>query len=468
MARDNFARCDWHLLVRQCATHSTRLTKFWLLVQLFWKHLLYPVRTITTRSQRKTSGCFFERLPTEVFDLILNKLSVLEISAFSMVSKAISSYIVDHVSTQVWKNRMILQTFHHFDFSTKDKPADITINHYRALGLLFKRCTLLLPTKERLRFIFAKFSQIPCFMMEQCTAVIGCLGFTSYGVFLSTLIAGWDELECHRVFNFLCDFTNLPRKIESVVTVKPGANRFLELQIRLFCRQVLLNPWTNRRDQLFWLTSILKPWPMVSQARLLFILYGPLLPDGSVGWCEPHWEGLSQPALWDLANALLLLHGEQHSRLWTTDTILAILEELTALPMAWDVECVARLLILCGNSLCYSVLASKALNGRLFEISKLIVYLILVSEKDGYCMNWSVKMLQQVCQVFTTAAEKWSFIQSVENMFSEVISELYDVIIGEYMNQEVDQRGRFQTVCTLLNASAHFHTEIVYMFLKNE
>lgn len=41
-------------------------------------------------------------------------------------------------------------------------------------------------------------------------------------------------------------------------------------------------------------------------------------------------------------------------------------------------ENVARLLVLCGSSLCYSVLASKALNGRILEISRLIVNIILV------------------------------------------------------------------------------------------
>lgn len=41
-------------------------------------------------------------------------------------------------------------------------------------------------------------------------------------------------------------------------------------------------------------------------------------------------------------------------------------------------ENVARLLVLCGNSLCYTFLASKAVNGRLLEISRLIVYIILV------------------------------------------------------------------------------------------
>jgi len=37
-----------------------------------------------------------------------------------------------------------------------------------------------------------------------------------------TLIAGWDELECHRVFSFLCELTNLMQKAEAIITAKPG------------------------------------------------------------------------------------------------------------------------------------------------------------------------------------------------------------------------------------------------------
>lgn len=55
-----------------------------------------------------------------------------------------------------------------------------------------------------------------------------------------------------------------------------GSARRLELRIRLFCRGVLLSPGSHRSDSAFWLTRILKPWPMVNQARLLYIIFGPV------------------------------------------------------------------------------------------------------------------------------------------------------------------------------------------------
>ncbi|XP_062287723.1 F-box only protein 47-like [Scomber scombrus] len=426
--------------------------------QRYKRTLHRPVGTIMTRSRVRCCGHFLHKLPSEVFHMILDKLSVKEISVFSMVSKEITSCVVDYVNTLSWKNKMIIQSFH----QSTCREQTSTIEHYRNLGLLFKRCTLLLPTKDRLKFIFSKLSQVPCFMLEQCSAP-DCIGFSSYGVFLQTLIAGWDELECHRVFIFLCDLTNLQQKTESVITGKPGVRWYQELQLRLFCRQVLLDPWPNRPECQFWLMQLLKPWPMVSQARLLFILYGPLLPEGTIGWQDLVERGLPHSALWDLARAMLLLFSKIEVKGWTTDSLLAILEELIVIPQPWHVENVARLLVLCGSSLCYTVLASKALNGRILEISRLIVNIILVCEKDGYHMSWAVKLVQQICKVFNTAPEKFCFIQHLESMFSEVTREFFEITVA---GNHFEDRETFQTLCILLDSSARFHTKFLYMFLK--
>ncbi|XP_026802933.1 F-box only protein 47 [Pangasianodon hypophthalmus] len=422
------------------------------------------VKPSNTKSQRMSGQGFFEKLPAEVFDLILNHLSAVEASVFSMVSKSISNCIIRHLSTSAWRNQMILQKFH--CTSPKAEHLNTILDHFRSLGLLFKRCTLLLPTKERLKFIYNTFSQIPCFRIEQCDVLPLCQGFACYGVFLQTLIAGWDELECQRVFNFLCKTTHLQWKIEAAVASKPGTCYRLELEVRFFCRGVMFDQWKNRRDAHFWLTCILRPWPIISQARLLFILFGPLQSDGKLGWQDVRDGAVVHGALWDLAKAIILLYGNTDNKSWSTDTILAIINEIMVMPQPWHMENVARLLILCGNNICYNVLASKAINGRLFEISRLLIFLILVSEKDGYCMNWVVKMIQQVCQVFSVALEKRAFIERMENMFSEVTMELVELVMAGHRNGELDTALR--SLNSLLIANAHFHTEIVCIFLKKE
>uniref|UniRef100_A0AAY4E189 F-box domain-containing protein n=1 Tax=Denticeps clupeoides TaxID=299321 RepID=A0AAY4E189_9TELE len=433
-------------------------------------------RRIMTRSQRSSQQGCFEQLPAEVFHVILEHLTVTDLSVFSMVSKAVNACIVNHVSTLSWRTRMVIQKLHH---CTSPDDEHVTLAYYRSLGLLFKRCTLLLPTKDRLKFI----------------SISGCLGYACYGMFLKTLIAGWDDLECHRVFIFLSDCTNLLRRIETILTSRPG--KLMEQHIRRFCRSVLLDLNQCAGDSLFWLTHLLRPWPMVSQARLLFILCGPLCTDGKIGWQQVCDVPLAQVQLWDLAKALVLLYGNTDSREWSAGNVLSIIEEITVLPQPWHIENVARLLVFCGKNICYSVLANKALNGRVLEISQLLVLIILVCEKDCYCMKWPVMIVKQLCSLFPGASDKWSFIQSMENTFSEVSMEMYALVAsGNFLNgdgiyftdlqissgkvysnagsdvifvcagNQNENEDMLQSFCRLLKASALFHTEIVYMLLK--
>ncbi|XP_028289492.1 F-box only protein 47-like [Parambassis ranga] len=429
-------------------THKSRYKRI--------SHRLRPSRTMMTRSQcASRTNNFFREMPAEVFDMILDKLSLPDISVLTMVSKDLSMYIVDYMSTLSWKNKNIIQSFHSIGFHS-------TVCHYKHLGLLFKRCTLLLPTKERLKFLCCMFSKIPCFMLERCLEPY-CSGFSSYGIFLRTLIAGWDELECNRVFTFLCDTTNLLQKIEAVITAKPGVRWYQEMQLRSFCRQVLLDPWPNQSECQFWLMHLLKPWPIVSQARLLFILYGPVTAEGYLSWEDMVQRELPYSALCELAKVIVMLFSKAGLKGWSCYSMLSIFEELSVIPQPWHVENVAHLLVLCGNSLCYNVLASKALNGRILEISRLIVHIILVCEKDGYHMSWAVKLVQQLYMVFSTAPEKFYFIQHLENMFSLVTKEFFEYIVA---GNHFGDRDTFQTLCILLDSSTHFHTKFLHTLLK--
>lgn len=54
---------------------------------------------------------------------------------------------------------------------------------------------------------------------------------------LQTLIAGWDVLECNRVFTFLCDTTNLLQKTEAVIAAEPGILFFQSVGLKRFNRK---------------------------------------------------------------------------------------------------------------------------------------------------------------------------------------------------------------------------------------
>lgn len=132
---------------------------------------------------------------------------------------------------------------------------------------------------------------------------------------------------------------------------------------------------------------------------------------GTLAWQDLVDRELPQYALADLARAIYLLFGQLEFKDGSKNFLLAILEELigavfqkhlyikhmyanydlrsrictdlimsAVVPQPWHVENIARLLVLCGNSVCYTILASKAINRRLQEITKIIVYIILVRE----------------------------------------------------------------------------------------
>ncbi|XP_025058728.1 F-box only protein 47 isoform X2 [Alligator sinensis] len=320
----------------------------------------------------------FKALPIEIFQMVLEHLSVKDISMLSMVSKTISSRLINYISTPSGNRRLLQKDFHNLELSGKRQGSCI-LEHYRALGLLLKRCTLLLPTKDRLKYI--------------------------HNILSETLTAGWDELECHRVFNFLCELSNLPRKMQTVVSSKPG--------------------------HVVWQKMIEGP--------------------------------TDETSLKGLADAIKLLYDTE-AKEWTADDVISLVDELSVVPREWLMENNARLLILSGNNICFTFMASKAVNGRAVELARLMVFLALVCEKDLYCMDWTVKMMQKVCQVFSTPGEKNNFLQSVENAFAHLVMDMLQSVMSGDRDEE---DSSFLNLFHLVNAQANFHKEILYLTLRS-
>ncbi|KAM8946578.1 F-box only protein 47 [Pelodytes ibericus] len=405
----------------------------------------------------------FQALPLEVFHILLDFLPVKDISMLSMVSKTISGHLINYISSPKGSRRLLLEDFHSSEYPEGKRGISI-LEHYKSLGLLFKRCTLLLPTKERLKYIHKMLFKVTCFKLSGCTSRVKCLGLHCYGAFLKILTAGWDELECHRVYNFLCDMTNMPRKMQIIVNGKPGSARKLELRVRLFCRNVLLDQWTHRSDSAFWLTRLLKPWPMVHQARLLYIIFGPVSPtDGHVSWPNMTEGMADETSLKGLADALKLLYDTE-AKEWTADDVISLVDELSVVPHEWLLENNARLLILSGNGICFTFMASKAVNGRASDLARMVVFLALVCEKDLYCMDWAVKMMNRICKVFSSHAERSNFLQNVENAFARIVMDMLQSVISGGRDEE---NSSFLNLFHLVNAQANFHKEILYLTLNS-
>ncbi|XP_050186745.1 F-box only protein 47 [Myiozetetes cayanensis] len=430
------------------------------------------------RSSRRSTGCWgtldtdsqalsalgrFQTLPLEIFHMVLKYLSVKDISMLSMVSKTLSQHLIHYISTSAGTRRLLLQDFHNLELPGRREGASV-LEHYKSLGLLFKRCTLLLPTRDRLKYIHKVLSEVSCFKLSGCASPLHCLGLKCYGVFLQILTAGWDELECHRVFNFLWELSNLARKVQTVVSSRAGSARKLELRIRLYCRRVLLNHWIHRSDSAFWLTRILKPWPIVNQARLLYIIFGPVSSlDGHVVWQKMIEGPTDETSLKGLAEAIKLLYGTE-AREWTADDVISLVDELSVVPQEWLMENSARLLLLSGNNICFTFMASKAVNGRAVELARLMVFMTLVCEKDLYCMDWVVRMMQKVCRVFSTPWERNNFLQCLENAFAHMLMDMLQAVLAGGHDEEDNS---FLNLFHLVNAQANFHKEILYLAMRS-
>ncbi|XP_061698502.1 F-box only protein 47-like [Syngnathoides biaculeatus] len=416
-------------------------------------------RTVTTRSQLGESRNVFQKLPLEVFHMILDNLAVLEVSVLCLVSKQMNRYVVDYISTLAWKRKLKHRDFH----NTGNPEHGCCDKYFRNLGVLFKRCTMLLPTKERLNCILYRFSQVPCFLKEECAGP-DCIGLIRYGIFLQAIIAGWDEFECQRVFQFLCKVTDLVQKIEMITTnVKPGLKCLEELEVRYFCRMVLLDLSPNQSDHRFWLLQLLKPLHLVKQANLLLILYGPQLSEGPISWQDLVERELPHDALWNLARAVLLLFNKPVTKEWNIESTLAVFQEIIVIPQPWHGENIARLLVVCGKKFCSTVLTSRAQAGFFRDVTRLIVYIVLVCEKDGYEMNWVVNLVHQLHKNFNSDVRKLTFIRQLENMFTDIISE----VLYTYIDRNRPENGdSIMAISVLLEASSRFHAKFLHMLLK--
>ncbi|XP_017693963.1 PREDICTED: F-box only protein 47 [Lepidothrix coronata] len=376
-----------------------------------------------------------------------------------MVSKSLGQQLIHYISTSAGTRRLLLQDFHNLELPGRREGASI-LEHYKSLGLLLKRCTLLLPTRDRLKYVH----KVSCFKLSGCASPLHCLGLKCYGVFLQILTAGWDELECHRVFNFLWELSSLARKVQTVVSSRAGSARKLELRIRLYCRRVLLNHWIHRSDSAFWLTRILKPWPIVNQARLLYIIFGPVSSlDGHVVWQKMIEGPTDESSLKGLAEAIKLLYDTE-AREWTADDVISLVDELSVVPQEWLMENNARLLLLSGNNICFTFMASKAVNGRAVELARLVVFMALVCEKDLYCMDWVVKMMQKVCRVFSTPWERNNFLQCLENTFAHMLMDMLQAVLAGGHDEE---DNTFLNLFHLVNAQANFHKEILFLAMRS-
>lgn len=151
--------------------------------------------------------------------------------------------------------------------------------------------------------------------------------FKCYGRLVHKLIAGWDDCECVYVFEVLqsitfclieCSFhkiliiivmigiTHMEQRINTVLVSALGARQPIEYFIRCFYRNVFIDSIerTERlKERVFWLSLILKPYSLENCAKLLVIIFGPLISIAPTPGTLPYigW--------WDLTDTFFIHNG---------------------------------------------------------------------------------------------------------------------------------------------------------------
>ncbi|XP_071477578.1 F-box only protein 47-like [Diadema antillarum] len=307
-------------------------------------------------------------------------------------------------------------------------PEEIIYHVFSKLScLLVKRSTCLYPTKERLRLMETLFHELVANFTIESSRINYC-----FGQFFSIFVKGWQERECLRAYFAVINYNNLVLKMTNVISGKPGVKADQEMEVRSFLRGVILDQCESLEDLGMWLHFILQPYPMVHQARLLLLLYGSL--SRSKGTDQINWtfmslddqniaSHLASAPFRDLAVAIKALHG--HSE-WNTDSVISVLEEVTACPNEWLDDNVARLLCMCGEAIVIPVLASKAINGKMTQLSSIIVGLAVVTYLSNLNMSWLVKILREVCDIVPSEHDVVGLVDATVSYFRTIILALPD------------------------------------------
>ncbi|KAK3750595.1 hypothetical protein RRG08_007104 [Elysia crispata] len=369
----------------------------------------------------------FDTIPLELRFNIFRFLSIEDLSILTITSKKMRNLTEAYRVTRFSGPHSIPYQKIHTVMAVDQQATLLSLFH--KLGRLIKRSTCLYATKDRLNILNEFLTRVVCCSTSTCKDQSHCVALLCFGKFLHTVIAGWDDSECQRVYDSVAQHACLQKMVKTVVSSKPGQNAELEANVRLFFRRVFLDPCNTISGKAFWISRVLKPWPIVFQARLLFILYSGHFSNGEIQWHEmsettPLDVENSFTFYGSLASVLQILHSHSHE--WSSDEIICIIDEMTSSPEDWLLENIAGLLLSCGESIMTTMLTTKAINGRYSELAGIIAYLCLVCVKYRYDLSQVMGVLESVVSVIETSKNKITLLNRILDFFKELILDTHE------------------------------------------
>jgi len=382
---------------------------------------------------------YFELIPLELRFRVFQFLTVEDLSMMTITSKSMRNLIEGYRVTR-------FSGPHYINFDDLHTPRPLEeqaeqLHKFQKLGLLMKRTTCLYATKERLKILNEFLTRMTCPNVNSCQEMSRCIALLCYGKFLHTIIAGWDDTECQRVYESIYHHMCMEKQVRTVVSNKPGCHRHIEKKLRVFYRRVFLDPCNTVSEKAFWITRILKPWPFVFQSRLLYLLYTGNYSDGEIQWNEmsestPSDKENFMQFYGALSSILQILY--LHSDEWTPDEVVCIIDEMiTGTPEDWLVENIGGLLLSCGEDITVKILSSKAINGRYVEVASIIasLFLVCVKYQHGSTMSEVMEILTSILKVIENPKNRLSMLNRISDTFKEFILDTHEYTDSDDANE---------------------------------
>lgn len=412
----------------------------------------------------------FSYVPDEILFYIFHRMRLYDLASLALTSRALRDKLMSfHYSTQALP--VLKPVVINPESSDETDKESAYLSHFHNLGIFLKRLTCLYSTRERLRIVGILLEKLKDTHLAICEHYGSDVAYRCYGNMLHALIAGWENDEKCRAYLAVKGASRVDERLDEALKRGPGSKPWYEKYVRVFYREIFLDKADDGAELGFWLCQMLSPLPLVYQARMLYILYGPEDSNEElIYWYKmttcPTFFGVNDKDLEGIAKALTNLYNNNEKE-WSRDNLISVMEELIILPGGWCLENIAKLLKLCGDAICCEFLGSKAINGRTQELAFIAYYIVqalmedkLNGDENKEKLEWFVSLMKRIVKVMPCKKQRTMLVSSLFDVWEETILGLHEDVHAVSDNDT--------ELIEIYNASVHYLAKVSGMLLLDK
>ena len=252
------------------------------------------------------------------------------LATLAITSKVMCSYITDLAIDSQLVIRPIINWI-------KTKSFAKIKTRFVEIGMLLRATTALSDTTQKLNTIEIFLYELEETYHKICEDVSLRFAYDCIGLFLYKFIGKWDDEALIRTFELINRLSRLKERVDKVLmNPKHGTFKNFERDVRQFIQEVFLKKAVSPDQRSLWLSLVMDLYPD-HQARLLYLLYGPLHTTngkctGMIDWdMLTHCYGHTCPYsnLQELADIVSLIFSSKRFR-WTDHSMIEFFNKLSS------------------------------------------------------------------------------------------------------------------------------------------